>query len=315
MLKAVCNFLLAWLVFFSSVGFTLYQVTRPNFIANQAQSIDLYDQLSGELGSISPINLNGIPLTSAQEHTIVTNAINQTTFYNFFAGFTNSYVNWLTGRSSSLSFSYPMTEIKTNLQNSISAQLISPYNNLPVCENSQLTGWQASNGLPSCQLANNNILSANVDELLSEQATKIISQIPDTIVAINPSQSLLKARYDTIQTLKIIELIWLVTLGFIVLYLLAFRTRGFLSLSFIFILAGLLEVAFGFVGWDWLSRFITDSLQSLNQTTATAVISIFGAALKLLQTTLGNLSIISLSIGGLFLILGIFYKFKKPLAI
>lgn len=315
MLKAIFNFFLAWLVLFSSVGFTLYQVTRSDFIATQAQKVDLYGRLSGELATISPISLNNIPLTNAEVRDIVVTSIDQTTFYNMFSKASNSYVDWLTGRSDTLEFSYPMSGIKTNFQNAITAKLIAKYTSLPVCKTSQLKGWQATDGLPSCQLPNNNVLAGNVDGLLSQQATSVVNQIPDTLVTSAPTQGLLQARYYTIQGLKAIELIWLITFGLILLYLVIFRTRGFISLAFIFLLAGILEVAFGFIGWDWVARLATDSLQNFNQSMISAIIQIITAILDVFKTTLGNLSIISLSAGGLFLILGIFYKFKKPISV
>lgn len=315
MLKAIANFFIAWLVLFSTIGFTLYQVARPNFIATQAQQVDLYNRLAGELDTISPINLNNIPFTTAEVHDIVVNAIDQTTFYNIFSKASNSYVEWLTGRSDTLDFSFPATGIKTNLQNAITAKLEAKYSALPVCKTSQLKGWQATNGLPACQLASNNVLAGGVNDLLSAQAAGVVNQIPDTLTVPAPSQGMLSARYYTIEALKVIELIWAITAGVILLYLIVFRSRGFISLAFIFLLAGLLEVGFGFIGWDWLGRLATDSLQNLNASTLSLAVQLITATLDVFKTILGNLSIISLASGGLFLLLGLFYKFKKPISV
>ncbi len=312
MIKAIFNFFLAWLVLFSSIGFAVYQVQRPGFIGTQSRDVRLYERLSGELGSLLPTDAKkNIPFTDAEIKDIVTTTIDANTFYDIETKVTDTYTGYLTSRSDSLNFTYPLATIKTNLQTAITNAMVAQYASEPTCKTTQLKGWQATNGIPACQLPTNNILSTQVNTLFAQQAASVANQLPDSWTLSQPNDGLVKQRGYVTEGVKIIELIWAATFGFILLYLLIFRSRAFLSLAFIFLLAGLLEVGFSYIGWDWLGRTISDSLTTMNQATAGAITDLVAAVLDIMKTILGNLSIITLSAGGLSLILGIFYKFKK----
>lgn len=310
MLRAIFNFLIAWLVLFASIGFCLWQLVSPNFIGTQAKNVGLYNKVANDLPSVLPSsNLNGITLTSTDITSIATSSVDANTFYDFFNQLTNAYSQWLVGRTSLVNFSYSTVTVKNNLMNNLTANLETKYQALPTCTTAQLKKWQATTGLPSCQLPESNSYSSQVNTLLSAQASQVVNQLPDTLRTSNSSQGFLSTRNYATKTLQIIELIWAITAVLVVLYLIVFRTRAFFSLSFIFILAGVLEVAFSFVGWDWLTNIVTSSLKSINQTTASVVVDLSGAGLNALKTTLGDLSIVSLSLGAFFLIAGIFTKF------
>jgi len=311
MLKLIFNFILIWLVFLSSLGYVAYQLQKPSFLVAEARQVRLYDRLTGQIGAVLPKATKDSPFTDAELKDIITQSIDANAFYDFTNQAATAYLDWLTGRADTLTFNYNFTPTKSRLNDTITEKLLAKYNNLPTCQTKDLHTWSTANGLPSCQLPASNVQSNDVESAFRNQATTLTRDLPDQLTAGVPSPQLLQTRKDVIEALKVIKFIWLVTAAFLALYLLIFRSRAFFSLAVIFLIAGLLEIGFSLIGWEWLRRLVSDSLTKNNQAVAAFIVDMVSAGIEVLKTLLGNLSIITLSLGGLFLILGVVYAVKR----
>lgn len=312
MIKGLFNFVFIWLLFLASLGFTLYTLQKPGFLVDQARDVRLYERLTGNIGSFFPKEKREqIPLTDAELTDLLTSSVDADTFYGFSDQLVTAYSNYFTSRSETLSFSYNLASVKEKTTAALTAKLIAKYNDLPECKSNQLKNWQADKGLPECQLPSGNVQSNDVNRLLTRQATEATAQWPESVSVPEPNQDLAGVRAKVTQVLRWIYLTWVVLAGFLLLYLLIFRSRGFLSLAIIFLMAGLLEVAFGLIGWEWLARNIIDLVGGQSVQLTGLSTDLAAAIAQVLKKIMGTLSIITLSLGGLFLIVGLISKFKR----
>ncbi len=315
MFRSLINFLLIVLLFVSTLGFVAYQSTKPAFLVAQAQRVHLYQQITGQIGNFIPKDsLKGLPLSSDQMSAVMTSAVDASTFYSLLAGVAASYLDYLTGRTAIFHYSLNLQPVKAKIITQGSSAVIAQYQALPLCQSSQLKGWDAKNSFPSCQLPPTNLQSRDVNQLLGAQITNLVGQLPDRYTAPAASEGLKTARDRVSALMKMVRLSWLVTTGLVLLTLAIWRRRAFAELAVIFLIAGLLEVAFSLVAWDWLKRLIVDLINHPGQSQAlvTIVGTLVDDIIQTLKTIMGNLSIITLSVGGAFLILWGFTHFGKP---
>lgn len=321
MLRALTSMILIVLVFLSTLGYVGHQLTQPDFLVGQAERVHLYEQTTTQIQTLLPKDsLKGLPFSPTDIQTIIGQAVDAQTFYSDLGGLIGAYSDWLTGRSAALNYQLNLAPIKTKLVNQASSQLVADYQGLPICTTAQLKTWNATNGLPSCQLPPSNIQSRDVNSLLDNQVGQFVNQIPDKTSLPKPTPGMVQARARVIQVLQLIKFIWLATAAFILLYALIGRRKAFFSLAIIFLVAGLLEIAFSFVAWDWLKRLIIDLVNKPDQSQqiVTIVSTIVSDAIETLKTLLGNISIFTLAAGGLFLILWAFtlrYRAKNQLEV
>lgn len=315
MLKSLLNFLLVLLLFVSTLGYVGHQILQPDFLANQAEKVNLYEQATSQLIALLPKDAaQDSPLSASETEAVIKKALDANTFYRSLHLINNGYVNYLAGRTKEISYNIDLTETKNRLTDETAALFITKYRELPACQPTELKTWDATNSFPSCQLPATNVRSGDVERLLTEQASKVTANLPSNLKGPIPNEGLATARDRMATALRVITVIWLITLGVTLLYALVWRRRAFLPLAFIFIMVGILQVGFSLLAWDWLKRLIVDLLHSpdTSQGLVTIITTLTDDVLQTLKTLMGNISIITLSIGGLFLILWGFTRFSRP---
>lgn len=307
MLKLLLNPILVVLIFLSSLGLVVIKLENPQLITDQARAIDLYGRISGDLPSIIG-NSQSSGLTKDQLKTVITESIDAPTFYDFFSKLITQQTNYLTGKSDDPHFQYSLSPFKDKLKDNLANQLSSQYENLPTCKQQQLKSWSFDNGLPVCRLESGAVKQSDVDLLISQQATKFTDTLPTNLtVEGNP-----QARAITMKATKIINLIWLITAGFILLYLVIFRFSGLFSIGVILLFVGLIEIGFSVIGWDWIGRIITDAVNiGGDKTVASLVVTLVTAVMNVLKTFMGNLSIITLGTGAFCFVVGLVGRIHK----
>lgn len=315
MLKTLLSFLIILLLFISTIGYVAYQVTRPGFLVKSAEDVHLYEQATAQASTFLPKDaLGNLPLTTGEIQTVLAKSIDANTFYTDLGKVSDGYLDYLTGRSDQLKFKLDLRPIKDNLEQQATAVVVADYQALPTCQTNQLHNWNATSEFPKCQLPSGNLNASDVTNLLANQVAQAVSPLPNFWQSGTPSQSLSQTRARVMQVLELVRITWLSTLIVILLYILIGRRRAFLPLAFIFLIAGALEVAFSFVAWDFLKKFIVDLLSQpgTSQQLLGLMNAIADDLTQTLKTIFGNLSIVTLSIGGFFLILWAFTRFARP---
>ena len=145
---------------------------------------------------------------------------------------------------------------------------------------------------------------------LQETRTKLTEGIPDSLSVNQPPTQLTAARTNIALAFRVIYAIWAVTLLLALLYLLIFRSSGFIALAICFLLVGLLQIAFSLVGWDWITKTIGDFVGGSGEAKSIApiIIDLVSVILGAMKTVMGNISIGFLTSGGVLLVLGIIGK-------
>lgn len=315
MLKSLLYLLLIVLLFVSTIGYVGYQLVRPGFLVAQAENVHLYQQATSQIGTFLPKDaLAGSAFSSTDLENILTKAIDANTFYQTLDQASGAYLDYLTGRSANLSYQLNLAPIKTKVADQAKATLVANYQGLPTCKPAELKKWDAANTFPTCQLPTSNVQATDVNSLLGNQVDKMLANVPDRWSAPTPNAGLQQARVRVSQVLQLIRISWLATLGVIVLTVLVLRRRAFLPLALVFLVVGAIEVGFSLIAWDYLKRLITDIV--IHPETSQAMMTMIGTIAdditQTLKTIFGNLSIITLSIGGFFLIIWGFTRFARP---
>ncbi len=311
MIKAFFSFILIILLAASTLGYTINQLQKPKFLTTQAREINLYGRVSGQLNSlIDDKAVKDLPLNKSDLVDVIKTAVDAETFYQFLDGYANTYLDWLTGRSDTLTFQYNLTPVKDRARDKATERLLRNYADLPVCQANQLKNWQVTNGLPSCKLVESNIRSNDIETSLKSQVESKLAGIPDQFTAPAPTAGQLQYRSLTMRLLKIIQLTWLATAIFLLLFVLILRRRAFGTLAAIFLVAGLIEIGFSLIGWDWLGQNVVDLLGNVGANYTAIITALLGAVLEVLKTILGNLSIFCLSFGVLMLIAAIIFRVR-----
>lgn len=310
MFKTFFSFVLLLLIFASSLGFTVSKIRHPEFINQQVRNVNLYGRLSGNLAKVLPEEQFAVsPFSREDLADILTAAVDSQTFYDFTDEASVAYIGWLTGDSTELKFKYDLAEFKVKARDKAVDRLLSKYDNLPICDDKQIKAWGTSGGLPSCKLPASNVRSNDIAGLLGKEVDAILTLLPSELTG-KETPELMRMRQNVISALRVIKLIWGVTLSILLLYLVVWRRRAFLSLAFILLLAGLIEAAFSLIAWDWVGRVVIDLLPSKSSSFLPLIIDVTTAVLEVLKRTLSSLSITLLISGAAFLVLWIFYRPK-----
>jgi hypothetical protein len=299
------------LIFLSSVGVTLYKVKNPAFLNEQARETNLYGRLSANLPRLLPESFAAETGLSTEDLAdVLVAAVDAQTFYGFVDAVTSSYITWLVGDSEKLDFRYDLEAVKTNGRDKALDRLLAKYGELPLCDSEQVKSWSTENGLPSCRLPEGNVRSNDVSRLLGQHLDKVLETLPSEIVG-NETAKLREGRAKVLWTLQAVRLTWIITAVFLLLYLVIFRRAAFLSLAFVFLLAGVVEAAFSLIAWDWVGKIVIDSLPSSVGPYVPLAVDLITAILDVLKRTLSVLSFWLIAVGALFLLLWIFYR-PKP---
>lgn len=310
MLRVIFSFVVIILLFLSTVAFTVFQIQRPGFLANQARTVDLYGRVSTQADNLIPEDLvKTSHLSRSDWKDIITTAIPADRFYSFLSAALGSGLDWLTGRTDQLNFQYDLTAVKQDGAAKAKDRLLAEYATLPTCQTNQLRDWSFDNGLPSCQLPASKVATSDIERLISQQVDKTTSQLPDQLTINHPTSGLLTAKQAVMKVLLFVYLIWLITALSIVAFIVVLRRRAFFYLAAIFLLVGLIQVGFSLIAWDWLGRLVADVLGgSQAKELAPAITDLTKAVLEVLKTILGNLSIFFLSFGVLMIVCGFVWR-------
>ncbi|MEK7202467.1 MAG: hypothetical protein AAB669_02975 [Patescibacteria group bacterium] len=311
MIKSFFIFLLTILLFLASLGYVVYRLQDPEFVISQARSVNLYGRLVGNVGQFIPSEeLKSFGLTNADVTDILKSGFDGEQFYDLTGVVLGAYLPWLTGQTDSLAYSYPLGGVKQKLEGATAAKLSAKYYSLPLCTTAGLRNWSFENSLPSCQLAAGTLQAKSITNSTNVAASKLTEALPDTLSASQVSPSLAAAKIKVALAFKIIYAIWGATLLLGLLYLLIFRSAGFISLAICFLLVGLLQIAFSLVGWDWITKTIGDFVGGSGEAKSIApiVIDLASVILGAMKTVMGNISIGFLVSGVALLVLGIISK-------
>lgn len=318
MIKSFLGLVLTILLFLSSLGFVTYQLQNPDFITAQARKVNLYGRLTD---NIKPLlnqqgGLNDLPLTSEDLNDVVKKSVDGETFYDFSHQYLTAYLDFLTGKNNALDFSYSLGVVKDKATTELATKLSAKYNDLPECQTTQLRTWSFAEKMPSCKLTGSSAKTIDVDRQTGLIAAKAISGLPENITANDSKGSLVKTRSIAMRAVRIINGLWIATGLLVLLMLLIWRRRSFFSLASVFLLVGIIEIGFSLVAWDWLAKNATDLLINKDMKDLAPLISDFiGAAMEVLKTLLGNISIVYLTLGGLLIIFGFVFRPKNPILV
>lgn len=312
MIKSFFNFILIWLVFFSSLGYTLNRLQDPEFLSEQLREAKTYERLSTHTETFLPKeNTENLPFNNQDLEDIIKSTIDANTFYDFTDKWMGAYLKWFKSDEKIVGFSYNMAPFKEKFVTSATDKALVKYDALEKCTNKQLVDWDASKGLPECKISSSANDINTVRPLFKAQIEQSLKDLPDTLrTGDTPSQTEIDIKTAVQATNKAILIIWVATLLFIALYFVFFRGHAFMSLSIIFIIAGLLEIGFGLIGWEWIRQSLVDSFTKQEELFAALLVDLSASIIEVLKTILGNLSIITLSVGAISLILGIYFAIK-----
>lgn len=311
-MRALMNLLLVGLLFLATLGFVFNRLTDAKFIASQARETNLYGRLTTQIETTLPKQFTeNSGLTGEDLSTIVRDSIDADTFYTTLEGYLKSQMDWLTGKADNNNFSFNLAPIKESAIERITQKQLIEYNKLSACTAEQARLWSVENGLPQCRLSN---ADDNIEQALRSSTEEGLSDLPATLSTPPPSEELQRAKGVVTKANQITLIVWLMTAGIISLYILLLRQRAFFPLATTFILVGLLQVGFSLIAWDWLGRIVTESFQKQEGYGALIplVVDVVTTILNVLKRSLGNISIITLSIGVLFLVLGIVSAIHRP---
>lgn len=315
MIKTFLSFPLIVLLFLSTLAYTVYRLENPAFLSGQAREVNLYGRLSNQLETVLPKELSdGLPLPKSDIAEVIRSSIDGPVFYDFLDKFLTSELDWLTGRTDQLAFSYSLSGVKHKAQDALAAKLIARYSSLPACKATELKNWENDQGIPTCKLPETKVASRDVDRVMIASAAKSLADIPDTVTISGEGQA--SARTKVVMILKGVTITWAATAIFLALYLVILRRRAFWPLAGIFLVVGLLQIGFSLIAWDWLARTISDSLTGkVDGSILPLLVDLVGVTLEVFKTILGNLSIFFLVSGGVLLVLAVINKIRKPISV
>jgi hypothetical protein len=166
------------------------------------------------------------------------------------------------------------------------------------------------------QIKTNLVVNAVANTQLRHQVSLTVASLPDQLTPPPPSPGLIQTRNVVTGFLHYLHYLWLLTAAFLVLYLVIFRRRAFLPLAWIFLLAGLLELGFGLIGWGLLKTLLTNALNHSSLSfgpTAGLIVQLLGAVMEILKIILKKISYLMFAISAVLLVLGLISHFRYPL--
>lgn len=307
MIKTFISLVLIVLLFFSTIAYTFTNAMKPGFLSDQAREVNLYGRLAGNLPIIlEKTKLVETPLEPNELAKVITNSIDGNRFYGFLEEYLNAHVNWLTNRVDRLNFTHSIIDIKESLRTSLTQKLIAKHDALPLCEAQQLRNWSFE--AMECKLSESG--GADIERLASQTAGEIVTDLPDEIRVNEASPNLVSAQSTVSRLLRLSQIIWLITVAALSLFLVIYQRKAFLSLAAIFLLVGVFQVLFSRIAWDWVAGLVADMFSAGRDTAlfAPLIANLIKTVIEVLKTILGNLSIVTLGTGAIFLVLAITFR-------
>lgn len=293
------------------MGLTVHRVKNPKFFNEQVRAANLYGRLSETLPKLLDEKMfeeSGFAKEDVVD--VVRSAIDSQMFYGFAEQASEAFLPWLTSETTELAFSYDLSPVKSNLRDKSVDRMLAKYNQLPICTPQQVKAWSTEAGLPICQLPSSNVRSNDVARLFGEQIDKILAGFPAHLEA-SETVKLREVRGHITSSLRIMQMIWLVTGVAFLLFLGILRRYAFLSLAFIFLLTGLIEALFGMIAWDWVGKLVIDSMPTNANDVLPVIIELVTAALDVLKQVLSTFSVALIIVGAAFLVAWIVWR-PKP---
>jgi hypothetical protein len=314
MLKSTLSFFLIILLFLSTLGYTAKSLENPEFLVEQSRKANLYGRLTNQVQLIVPKETQEATTLSKEEMTeIIITVIDAETFYTVLEEYLTAVMGYLKGSSDGLQFSYSLTSIKQKAADEITQKALAKYAALPVCGQKELSTWDPEKEFPTCKLPEGNVKDNDIERIFKKSATEGVANLPEAISVTNPSESLKSARGVVMRTNQIVTIVWGLTALIVALMLLLLRAKAFRPLAVTFIIVGLLQIGFSLIAWDWIARAVGELFSGSDAAAVAPIIAdIVATVLEILKTTLGNISIVTLGIGVMFLVLAIVHWFHRP---
>lgn len=314
MLKSFLSFLLIILLFLSTLGYAAKNLENPEFLIEQSRKTNLYGRLTGQIQTMVPKETqDGTKLSKEEMTEIIIKVIDAETFYKVLEQYLNATLGYVSGKSEQLNFSYDLATIKQNAVEEITQKALAKYAALPVCQQKELGSWDPEKEFPTCKLPEGNVKDNDIERIFKKSATEGISSLPANISVTEPSESLQRTRKTVMTVNQIVTVVWGLTVLIVALMLLLLRGKAFRPLAVTFIIVGLLQIGFSLIAWDWIARAVGEFFGGSDAAALAPIITdIVATILEMLKTTLGNISIVTLGIGVMFLVLAIVHWFHRP---
>ncbi len=314
MLKSFLSFLLIILLFLSTLGYTAKNLENPEFLIEQSRKTNLYGRLTGQIQSMVPKETqDGTKLSKEEMTEIIINVIDAETFYKVLEQYLTVTLGYVTGKSDELNFTYDLTTVEQDAVEEITQKALAKYAALPVCQQKDLSSWDPEKEFPTCKLPEGNVKDNEIERIFQKSATEGINTLPANISVTNPSEGLKSTRKAVIMVNQIVTIVWGLTALIVALMLLLLRGKAFRPLAVTFIIVGLLQIGFSLIAWDWIARAVGEFFGGSDAAAIAPIITdIVATVLEILKTTLGNISIVTLGIGVMFLVLAIVHWFHRP---
>lgn len=314
MFKALLSILLVALLSFTVITWSLLKMADPVYLNAKLKENNLYGRLADNLDLLIPDEIVDQTQTSKSEiASIIIKSIDSNEFYSITNTVSTGYLNYITGKTNSLDLEYDLKPIKDSMsQNSVNLA-ISRYYDLSECTAEAKKTWSAEGGFPPCKLSSSSTTSPDVEQMIRSEFNKsnVLDPIPDKIDVNTISPDLAKAQAKTARTIKIFKIIWIITALIALLMIVIYRRRSFIPLAVVFLLVGLINTVSSYLLWDWLANIINQSLKGAsNNNLLPLLFDVVNSILQSMKTNLGNISIVCLIIGAVFLVFGLIFKPK-----
>lgn len=309
MIKAIWALLLVGLLFFSGLFAIFYRAMDSQFLVARAREVNLYARLTNQVTLLTGNSSEQKQLLTKEELTeVIQTGIGADRFYDFLGQYLTAVLSYLkTGQDPD--FHYDLAPVKQSLSDRSLEKVLAGYNQLPICRANELRSWQFIEQLPSCKLSDAPP-GDDITRLARQVTDSQFESLPDQITLTDPQpdSALAKNKDIIIRLLWLAKIVWLTTGLFLLAFLAVWRRHGFFSLAVVFILVGLVQVAFGLIGWDWLAKLIGEAASGGAKDLAPLISDLATTIIQVLKTAAGNISIITLGIGATFIALTLFSR-------
>ncbi len=316
MLRALATMIVINLLFLSSLAWTLGRLQNPDFLVERSKDINLYGRLSEQL--VKLLDQSDKPvlgLSAASQGEIIATAVPPEEFYLFLDQYLTATLGYLTGQKDDLTFHYPLTKTKERIESSATDRILADYYNLPDCRSIQLKDWRFDVELPVCQLPSSSTGQNDITRLANRLVENQLSSLPDEFSVTGPSDKLITARQVISKLTRLFQLVWLATALAVAGYLLVWRRKALFGLATACLTVAVVEVGFSLIAWDWLARTVNELIGGSGSAGLTiTLIDLVATLMEVMKTIWGNLAIGFFGAGAGFLVLGVAYRFKKPIS-
>lgn len=299
--------ILVGLLSVGSLGYVAKKVQDSEFLVERSKEVNLYSRLTNQIGSALPqAAIDNMPFDEDGITSIVKESIPADEFYSFLEKYTQTHLDYFSGRNRTINFEYSLTGVKDRAEQAIARELIKSYDNLEACTTDQIRRWSAADDFPECRLPEGAIERSSIERQLAALAGTALQEIPDEIVVDSVSDRQYSTRLVVSRANTVTNISWIAALVVALLMFIIWRARALIPIGLSLLFVGLVQIGFSLVAWDWLGESIKDFVTGSSDISfAELVIDIVVVSLEILKTALGNLTIVILGAGLATLVLGI----------